>query len=220
MRLGIRTLPQAVAVFPAHRTDHELTTPKFATQHVWEPALQSGQASLSIRVDRCESVIHCRHVPSLDYDGLMRPTLCFAAPRFVFGLRSKAVALALPLDCLAELFHPRVAYAGNVLALTHNRLVSLSTTGESLGGYVTGICASRDDGLWLFNGGRIRKWKVRSWWKTSAPVLGIRHQSVWRLKRLPAVWPWAQSIKGFTSFSPARNPSFRSCEWLSARLDS
>ncbi len=52
-----------------------------------------------------------------------------------------------------------IAYAGEVFALTNDHLVSLSTNVEALGGYVTGIGASQDGGLWLVSGGNIRKWK-------------------------------------------------------------
>ncbi|MBC8094918.1 MAG: hypothetical protein H7Y43_03805, partial [Akkermansiaceae bacterium] len=52
-----------------------------------------------------------------------------------------------------------ISYAGEVFSLTNNQLVGLSTNAETLGGYVTGMAASRDGGLWLVSGGNIRKWK-------------------------------------------------------------
>ena len=33
----------------------------------------------------------------------------------------------------------------------------------AMGGYVHGLCASRDGGLWVLNDGRLRKWKDRAW---------------------------------------------------------
>jgi signal transduction histidine kinase/ligand-binding sensor domain-containing protein len=54
--------------------------------------------------------------------------------------------------------HIWVAYDGEVFTLTNNRLVSLTASSDELGGYVTGICASRDGNLWIISSGRIRKW--------------------------------------------------------------
>jgi signal transduction histidine kinase/ligand-binding sensor domain-containing protein len=55
-----------------------------------------------------------------------------------------------------------LVYGGEVFTLTNNRLVSLTTNVETLGGYVTGICAARDNnGLWLASGGNLRRWNGR-----------------------------------------------------------
>lgn len=54
-----------------------------------------------------------------------------------------------------------VAYAGEIFALTNNQLISLSTNQEALGGYVTGMGAARDGGLWILSGDHVRKWNGR-----------------------------------------------------------
>jgi signal transduction histidine kinase/ligand-binding sensor domain-containing protein len=49
-------------------------------------------------------------------------------------------------------------YGGVVFALENGRLIPLVADSETIGGYVTGICAGRDGGLWIVSGGRVRKW--------------------------------------------------------------
>ncbi len=51
-----------------------------------------------------------------------------------------------------------VLYGGEVFSLQHGHLVPLAPNSEALGGYVAGMCASRDRGLWIISDGRVRKW--------------------------------------------------------------
>lgn len=47
---------------------------------------------------------------------------------------------------------------GEVFKLEKDQLVPIAPDGESVGGYVSGICASDDGGLWIVSDGRVRKW--------------------------------------------------------------
>ena len=51
-----------------------------------------------------------------------------------------------------------VLFNGAVYTLQQDRLIPLASDSEALGGYVTGICAARDGGLWIVSGGEVRKW--------------------------------------------------------------
>ena len=58
-----------------------------------------------------------------------------------------------------------VASGGKLASLESGRLVSVMGAGgsNSIGGYIQGICASRDGGLWIVSDGRVRKWNGSAW---------------------------------------------------------
>jgi ligand-binding sensor domain-containing protein/signal transduction histidine kinase len=58
-----------------------------------------------------------------------------------------------------------VASGGRLASLEHGQLVSLMDSGgsNSVGGYIQGICASRDGGLWIISDNHVRKWNGGGW---------------------------------------------------------
>ena len=56
-----------------------------------------------------------------------------------------------------------VSRRGQLSLLEHGRLNLEEVAQMALGGYVHGLCASRDGGLWVLHDGRLRKWKDRAW---------------------------------------------------------
>ena len=52
---------------------------------------------------------------------------------------------------------------GQVSVLQNNSLVALNFDAPTAGGYVQGVCASRDRGFWVIRDGRVRKWRGGDW---------------------------------------------------------
>ena len=56
-----------------------------------------------------------------------------------------------------------IARAGRVSVLKHGQLSGYDFDGQSDAGYVQGLCASRDGGLWVSADSRLRKWHNGKW---------------------------------------------------------
>ncbi len=56
---------------------------------------------------------------------------------------------------------------GKLAALKNSELVALRVNNapgsEAVSGYIQGICASHDGGLWIISDGRVRKWRAQAW---------------------------------------------------------
>ncbi len=59
---------------------------------------------------------------------------------------------------------------GRISLLRNGRLLPMPFESESVGGYVQGICASGDGGMWVAANGRVRKWRENKWDKDAGPV--------------------------------------------------
>lgn len=63
-----------------------------------------------------------------------------------------------------------IARAGRVSVLKHGQLSGYDFDGQSDAGYVQGLCASRDGGLWVSSDSRLRKWQNGKWTEVLNPA--------------------------------------------------